>query len=162
MDLNDVGQRFILPSSYTGGPRYMKQCLQDSLALACYYKSIDLFITVTCNPTWPEITWELLPGQMAADRPDLCARVFNMKKKVIIEELYQKGIFGQTVAYVYTIEFQKRGLPHMHILIFLKDGEKILTPDDIDTAIWARWPNPDTEPKLFETVKRCMVHSCND
>ena len=162
MDLNDVGQRFILPSSYTGGPRYMKQCLQDSLALACYYKSIDLFITVTCNPTWPEIMRELLPGQMAADRPDLCTRVFNMKKKVIIEELYQKGIFRQTVSYVYTIEFQKRGLPHMHILIFLKDGEKILTLDDIDTAIWAHWPNPDTEPKLFETVKRCMVHSCND
>jgi hypothetical protein len=45
MDLNDVGQRFILPSSYTGGPRYMKQCLQDSLALARYYRSIDLFIT---------------------------------------------------------------------------------------------------------------------
>jgi len=67
MDLNDVGQRFILPSSYTGGPRYMKQCFQDSLALACYYKSIDLFITVTCNPTWLEITRELLPGQTAAD-----------------------------------------------------------------------------------------------
>ena len=161
-DLNDVGQRFILPSSYTGGPRYMKQCLQDSLALARYFRSIDLFITVTCNPTWPEITQELLPGQTAADRPDLCARVFNMKKKAIIEELYTKGIFGQTVAYVYTIEFQKRGLPHMHILIFLKDGEKILTPDDIDTAIWARWPDPNTEPKLFETVKRCMIHSCSD
>jgi len=162
MDLNDIGQRFILPSSYTSGPQYMKQCFQDSLALARYYKSIDLFITITCNPTWLEITWELLPGQTAADRPDLCARVFNMKKKAIIEELYKNGIFGQTVAYVYTIEFQKRSLPHMHILIFLKDGDKILLPDDIDTVIWACWPNPNTEPKLFETVKRCMVHSCSD
>ena len=131
----------------------MKQCLQDLLVLACYYQSIDLFITVTCNPTWPEIARELLPGQTAADRPDLCARVFNMKKKAIIEELYKKEIFGHTVAYVYTIQFQKCGLPHMHILIFLKDKDKILTPDDIDTAIRARWPNPDTEPKLFETVK---------
>ena len=56
VDLGDVGQRFILPSSYTGGPRYMKQCLQDSLTLARYYRSIDLFVTVTCNPAWPEIT----------------------------------------------------------------------------------------------------------
>ena len=161
-NLEDVGQRFILPSSYTGGPRYMKQCLQDSLALARYFRQIDLFITVTCNPNWPEITRELLPGQTAADRPDLCARVFHMKKKVILEEIYKKGIFGKAVAYVYTIEFQKRGLPHAHILIFLKDGEKILTPADIDTAIWARWPDPDTEPMLFETVKRCMVHRCGD
>jgi hypothetical protein len=85
LDLNDIGQRFILPSSYTGGPRYMKQCLQDALALARFYRSIDLFITVTCNPTWLEITRELFPGQTAADRPDLCARVFNMKKKAITQ-----------------------------------------------------------------------------
>lgn len=85
-----------------------------------------------------------------------------MKKKAIIEELYKKGIFGWTVAYIYTIKFQKRSLPHMHILIFLKDEDKILTPGDIDTVVWACWPNPDTEPKLFETVKKCMVHSCND
>ena len=161
-NLEDIGQRFILPSSYTGGPRYMKQCLQDSLALARYHRHIDLFVTVTCNPNWPEITRELLPGQTAADRPDLCARVFHMKKKVIIEEIYKKGIFGKAVAYVYTIEFQKRGLPHAHILVFLEDGEKILTPADIDTAIRAYWPDPEREPLLFETVKRCMVHRCGD
>ena len=124
-NLNDIGQWLILPSSYTGSPRYMKQCLQDSLALARYFQQIDLFITVTCNPNWPEITCELLPGQTAADRPDLCARVFHMKLKVIIEEIHKKGIFGKTVAYIYTIEFQKRGLPHAHILVFLKDGDKI-------------------------------------
>ncbi|KZP20021.1 hypothetical protein FIBSPDRAFT_708719, partial [Athelia psychrophila] len=50
IDLNELGRRFILPSSYTGGPRYMQQCLQDSLALARFYRKIDLFITVTCNP----------------------------------------------------------------------------------------------------------------
>lgn len=161
-DLNDVGQQFILPSTYIGGPRYMQQCLQDSLVLARYYRSIDLFITITCNPTWPEITWELLPGQTATDRPDLCARVFKMKRKAIIEDLYQKGIFGQAVTYVYTIEFQKRGLPHMHILIILEDSHKILTPSDIDTTVRAYWPNPTTEPMLFETVKKCMVHTCNN
>ena len=58
VNLEDIGQRFILPSSYTGGPRYMKQCLQDSSALARYYRQIDLFITVTCNPNCSEITCE--------------------------------------------------------------------------------------------------------
>ena len=161
-NLEDIGQRFILPSSYTGGPRYMKQCLQDSLALARFYRHIDLFITVTCNPIWQEITRELLRGQTAADRPDLCARVFEMKRKVIIDEIYKKGIFGKAVAYVYTIEFQKRGLPHAHILIFLKDEDRIRTPADVDTAIRAYWPDPETEPLLFETIKRCMVHRCSN
>ena len=39
-----------------------------------------------------------------------------MKVKALVEELYKNRIFGQMVTYVYTIEFQKRGLPHMHIV----------------------------------------------
>ena len=162
VDLHDVGQRFVLPSSYTGGPRYMKQCLQDALALARYHKKIDLFITVTCNPNWPEITRELLAGRTAADCPDLCARVFNMKKQAIIDDVYKNGIFGKAVAYVYTIEFQKRGLPHMHMLIFLQPEDKIQTPEQVDSAVWAHWPDPQSQPLLFETVKRCMIHTCGD
>lgn len=136
----------------------MQQCLQDALALARFFRKIDLFITMTCNPQWPEITRELLSGQSPSDRPDLVACVFDMKKKALIKDIYKKGVFGQVVAYVYTIEFQKRGLPHMHLLIFLEQGSKMLTPEDIDTAISARWPDPETEPKLFDTVKKCMVH----
>ena len=136
----------------------MQQCLQDALALARFFRKIDLFITMTCNPQWPEITRELLSGQSPSDRPDLVARVFDMKKKALIKDIYKKGVFGQAVAYVYTIEFQKRGLPHMHLLIFLEQGSKMLTPEDIDTAISARWPDPETEPKLFDMVKKCMVH----
>jgi hypothetical protein len=162
VDLHDIGQRFVLPSSYTGGPQYMKQCLQDALALARYHKKIDLFITVTCNPNWPEITRELLPGQTAVDRPDLCARVFDMKKQAIIEDIYKHGIFGKVVAYVYTIEFQKCGLPHMHMLIFLQPGDKIQTLVQVDSAVWAHWPDPQVQPALFETVKRCMIHTCSD
>ncbi|KAF9641826.1 hypothetical protein BDM02DRAFT_3070514, partial [Thelephora ganbajun] len=110
----------------------MKQCLQDALTLACFHRKIDLFIMVTCNPNWPEITHELLLGQTAADRPDLCARVFNIKKQAIIEDIYKCGIFGRTVAYIYTIEFQKHSLPHMHILIFLQLEDKIQTPEQVD------------------------------
>lgn len=158
LDLHELGRRFILPSSYTGGPRYMQQCLQDSLALARYFRKIDLFITVTCNPQWPEIQRELFDGQQASDRPDLVARVFALKKKAILRAIYEDGVFGRAAAYVYVIEFQKRGLPHMHLLVFLEHPYKLLTPEDIDTAICAQWPDPEKEPLLFETVSKCMVH----
>ena len=46
----------------------------------------------------------------------------------------------------------------MHILIFFKDPYRLTTTEAIDSCIWARWPDPDTQPQLFETVKRCMVH----
>ena len=97
-------------------------------------------------------------GQLPSDHPDLVMCVFDMKKKALIKDIYKKGVFGQAVAYVYTIEFQKRGLPHMHLLIFLERGLKMLTPEDIDTAISAWWPDPETELKLFDMVKKCMVH----
>ena len=158
LDLNQLGQRIVLPSSYIGGPRNMSQCYQDSMAIARYFKKVDIFLTMTTNPEWPEITQELLPGQTAYDRPDLVARVFEMKKKAVLEYITKHGVFGKTVAHVYTIEFQKRGLPHMHCLIFLGEPYKLSTPEAIDSCIWARWPDPEKEPLLFETVKRCMVH----
>lgn len=136
----------------------MQQRFQDAMAIARRFRKVDIFMTVTANPQWEEITRELLPGQTSYDRPDLVARVFQMKKQAILEDIQANGIFGRVVAFVYTIEFQKRGLPHMHCLIFLDDNQKLLTPEDIDSCISAEWPDPDTQPKLFDTIKRCMVH----
>jgi hypothetical protein len=159
VDLHDVGQeRTVLPSSFTGGPRYMGQLLQDALAIGRYYKKIDLFITMTANPRWDEIVRELRPGEQPQDRPDLITRVFEMKKRALLDDITKNGIFGRTVASLWTVEFQKRGLPHMHLLIFLAPEHKIHDPADIDSCIRAYWPNPETEPLLFDTVKRTMVH----
>ena len=33
---------------------------------------------------------------------------------------------------MYTIEFQKRGLPHEHILLWLHSNNKLQTPESID------------------------------
>ena len=33
-----------------------------------------------------------------------------------------------------------------------------MSPDDIDKLISAQWPDPVTQPKLFATVKSCMIH----
>jgi hypothetical protein len=54
----------------------MKQNYQDAMAIVAHEGTPSLFITMTCNPEWPEIQSELLPGQKWPDRPDLVARVF--------------------------------------------------------------------------------------
>jgi hypothetical protein len=61
--LSNIGQRIFLPSSYSGGPRDMHQCFQDSMAIARHFKKIDIFLTITANSNWPEIKRELLPTQ---------------------------------------------------------------------------------------------------
>ena len=107
VNLADLGQHVILPSSYIGGPHHMQQQFQDSMAIACFFQKVDLFITVMTNPKWPEITRELQPGETPYDRPDLVARVFHLKKKAILHDIINSGVMGKLAAYVYTIEFQK-------------------------------------------------------
>ena len=71
----------ILPASHPGSPAKRKSDTEDALAIVNRKGRPHLFITVTMNANWPEITSNLLPGQTAYDRPDLCCRVFSMKLK---------------------------------------------------------------------------------
>ena len=59
---------------------------------------------------------------------------------------------------MYTIEFQKRGLPHAHILIFLHPSSKYPTPANIDKIISAEIPDPETNIELYNLVKSNMLH----
>lgn len=64
----------ILPSTFQGSPRNMKERYHDAMAIVTKYGKPDL-VTMTCNPNWPEIKDNLFQGQTTADRPDLVARV---------------------------------------------------------------------------------------
>ncbi|CAI6356259.1 unnamed protein product [Macrosiphum euphorbiae] len=123
--VNDIGQLFILPSSFTGGPRYMHEKTMDAMTYVRNFGTPNLFITFTCNPNWMEIKRELKHGQTAQDRHDIIAR------------------------------WQKRGLPHAHLLVWLVDK---IRPNDVDVIISAELPNPEIDPELFEIVKKHMVH----
>ena len=153
-----LGRVVVLPSSFTGGPRHMQQLYLDAMCMVAKLGKPDIFLTFTCNPKWEEITENLLPGQTASDRPDLVARVFRMKLEAIKKDIFEHGVLGKTVAYVYVIEYQKRGLPHAHFLIHFADGYKLHTSFDIDSLISAEIPDPDEDPELYEIIKNCMMH----
>ena len=109
--------RKVLPSSHTGGPRYMNKQFQDAMAIAREHHKPDFFITMTCNPQWPEIKDELLPGETPQDRPDLITRVFKLKQDQLMHDIVKGELFGKVVAHMKVYEWQKRSLPHVHILI---------------------------------------------
>ena len=53
---------------------------------------------------------------------------------------------------MYTMEFQKRGLPHAQILLWLDGEKKLTTPTDIDGVISAELPHADLYPKFSKVV----------
>lgn len=59
---------------------------------------------------------------------------------------------------IYTIEFQKSGLPHAHILVFLAAWSKSMEVKTIDKFISAELPDKTTDPDLFDVVTSFMIH----
>jgi hypothetical protein len=56
-------------------------------------------------------------------------------------------------------EFQKRGLPHIHMIIFFHPDSKLHTPEDIESLLSAEFPDSEEEPELFDLVQKFMVHT---
>ena len=158
-DINEAGKTVILPPTITGSPRWYVERYQDAMCIVRNEGKPDIFLTFTCNTNWPEIKESLHDGECAFDRPDICARVFKQKADLMVKDVVENGIFGRTVAHVFTIEWQKRkGLPHMHLLITLHSDYKIHDPKDIDKFISAEIPDPEKNPRLYETVLKHMMH----
>ena len=59
---------------------------------------------------------------------------------------------------MYLVEYQKRGLPHIHMLIWLDGSAKPKTCEKVDDLVSAEIPDPETEPELYEVVKKFMIH----
>lgn len=62
------------------------------------------------------------------------------------------------MAGLYTIEFQKRGLPHAHILLFLHPTMKNPSADHIDKIISAEIPDLNVDPDGYNAVNKFMIH----
>ncbi|KAL4590964.1 hypothetical protein LXL04_003911 [Taraxacum kok-saghyz] len=153
-----VGQRVVLPASFIGGLCDMRRRFLDAMTLVQDDGKPDIFLTITCNPGWPEITDYLEPGQDAQDRPDLVSRVFRAKLEDIKDQLLIRHILGKVREYVYVLEFQKRGLPHAHFLLIMRAEDKLKNPEQYDQKVCAEIPDPIKYPKMHEIVVKHMMH----
>ena len=115
----NVGRLTILPSSYAGSPRHMHEYAQDAIGYFRLYGRLEIFITFTSNQSWDEILQLLLQEQSAVHRHDITARVFRQKLKSLINYIVNFEVFGSVRCWMYSVEWQKRSLPHAHIVIWL-------------------------------------------
>ena len=115
--------RVILASSHRGSKRHLQQLHQDSMAVCRELGKPHLFNTATCNPDWPEIKDVCQKFELsgAIDCPTVVDRVFRMKFNEYIEDVIKRQMFGKVLGHMWVIEFQKRGLPHAHMLLILDE-----------------------------------------
>ncbi|KAJ8930186.1 hypothetical protein NQ314_017050 [Rhamnusium bicolor] len=75
-----------------------------------------------------------------------------------MDDLLHKQIYGIVKNYhYYVIEFQKRGLPHAHIVVTFHEGDTISTPADVDAIVSAEIPDPEMQPRLYDLVSRYQI-----
>ena len=106
-------------------PISLSRQFQNGMVICRKYHKPDLLITITCNHNWPEIREHLLPGQAARDMPDIVAHVFKLKLYQLLKDLAKKEFFGFVFGILNVVEFQKRGLPHCHILLILHEHDRL-------------------------------------
>ncbi|KAF1898092.1 hypothetical protein Lal_00032856 [Lupinus albus] len=90
----------MLPSTFVGSRRYLDQLYFDGMAICSSLGFPDLFLTMTCNPNWPEIVRILKPmGLKPHDRPYIISRVFKMKFEALLHDLKKRHVLGKILAY---------------------------------------------------------------
>jgi len=151
-----IGKKYFLPSSVPGSPRHLRRLRTDALELARRLGWPTFFITLTCNPRWPEILAALGPGQTAADRPDITVRVFHGRLEKMVAWL-KENFAGRKKYFIRVIEYQLRGLPHAHIVLSVEEPPQ--TAEDIDSLISCELPQ--SPGPLRDAVLMHMLHNCN-
>lgn len=102
-----------------------------------------------------EIKKELIHSQTPLDRHDITARVFKQKLKSLMNFIIKHREYGQECCCMYSVEWQKRGLPHAHILVWLVDK---IRPEEIESIISAEIHDETVDPKLHAVVTKHMIH----
>ncbi|XP_013617698.1 PREDICTED: uncharacterized protein LOC106324244 [Brassica oleracea var. oleracea] len=141
-DAKIIGQRFILPPSFTGGPRYLVEKYHDAMAICREFGNLDLFITMTTNPNWSEIKEHLQKygGDSPNDRPDIECRVFKLKLDQLLKD-FKAGTFFK---------------PYKAALH--RNSTRTPSAEEVDEIISAELPNKEEDPTAYDLVTKHMIH----
>ena len=127
------------------------------MAAAREYGKPDFFTTFTCNRRWRELEATLLGSQSPADRPDITARVFQLKRAALPLDFFRNHGRGRPAVRLYAAEFHKRGVPRAHISVILHAADERRSTDDYDRFVFVELPAGGDGPGLWYTVTTCMA-----
>lgn len=146
-----------LPSSFVRGYRYYRELYADAMTLPAHFGGIDFFLTFTTNPSWPEIV-DNARNSNGMNSPDLYCRVFNIKMKALLHDILSNSVLGVVIAFAWSVEFQQRGLPHLHACFIVRPEDKPHSPVIVDSVVSAQLPDASIDLAYFQSVAKHMMH----
>jgi len=137
--VNDEAYSFM--NNVKGSPAYWKHMLSDVLAMVKQLGLPSFFLTLSCaDLRWDELVLVIskLKGhklsneeisnmsyfercELLNSNPVLLARHFQYRVETFLKNIVLNGPIGKVLYYVIRVEFQTRGSPHVHCLLWTKD-----------------------------------------
>ena len=148
-------------------PEYWYHKQSHVRAMCAQLGDPDLMVTFTFVNNWPEVRKvEEKINALKYDKMDIrfCPfeemliwkRRFDEIRKNRFNDLINNMGFGEVSDYCWRLEFQARGAPHVHALIWLKNR---MTLDQISKKFYASLP-PLSANRLLNLVSTTMIHKC--
>ena len=107
-------------------------------------------------------------AQLCTDDPVSVSRQFSSKFHAFFNTVIKKGeILGKVSDYYCKKEYQARGAPHYHVLLWIEGAPVIgIDPPEevlswIQSRITCHIPDPETNPELYHLVTRYQMHKCS-
>ena len=125
--------------------RDLTQRYEDGMTIFIHDGKLYIFITMTCNPSWSEISSDLVTHQTPQDRPDLLTRMFRAKFEQLNDDVINKGVLEKVKSYMYVIGFQKQGLLYVHMLLILDSNGKLRDPQEYNSVVRIEIPKIEEE-----------------
>ncbi|XP_073990954.1 uncharacterized protein [Rhodnius prolixus] len=171
-------------SSLRGTKEYWQRRRQELNAMTRDFGAPTFFVTLSCaeydhsellqyivkiNKDVPNVE-KMSAGELCALDPTSVCRYYhrlirNMFKFLINDKI--NPVLGFVEHYFWRVEYQERGAPHYHMLLWIRDSPEINNvslknvADFINTYICARLPDPLESPVLHSYVRKYQMHKCN-
>nr|XP_040030752.1 uncharacterized protein LOC120818062 isoform X1 [Gasterosteus aculeatus aculeatus] len=179
---NKDAVRFMQP--LRGTPAYWEKTTRDLFAMIRQLGTPTFFCTFSAaEMRWPEVieaikrqqgeevNFEGLDWSAKCDilrsNPVTTMRMFDKRVEALFRDVLLSPAqpLGKVVDYFYRVEFQHRGSPHIHCLIWV-EGAPVFEEDDDKTVsdfvskyITAQLPDQLTQPELYKKVTEVQIHS---
>ncbi len=180
-------QAYLFLRQIPGSPPYWQKFMFEVVAMVKQLGIPTWFMTLSCaDLRWPEL-FQIIAKAKGNDlsdeevealsyhercsmlnlNPVIVAKHFQYRVETFFREvlLTNTNPIGKIIYYALRIEFQMRGSPHLHALIWTSDCPELTNDtkdayiDYIDQHLQAYLPDKETDPQLYDLVKTYQIHN---